>query len=282
MSSPSPSLTDDEHDSYHPPGSPTASGSAHATTAKRGRKPAPGSRAAREALRKSNHSVIEKRRREKINETMAALRTLLADGYRPSHRSADAVNVDDGPKQGKKTQDFKLEVLTRSVEYINQLLDRISTLEQKLGNGGRDPNQLPAMASSSSAAQLGKRKRDAGDEGGAALPPPPPSTRLPSISSLLNPQLPSPPLTVPIRPAAHDIPPILTLPAARTHHKPPSPDSINWTPDEEHVASLLLNISSNRSESPTSPRSAHTYRARAPAPVSMTPAGMLGLRPASA
>lgn len=268
MSTPSPSPTDDEHDSYHPPGSPSTSGgapaSAHATTSKRGRKPAPGSRAAREALRKSNHSIIEKRRREKINETMSALRTLLADGYKPPAKAAQEAEdaAQEGGAKGKKAQDFKLEVLTRSVEYIHQLLDRISTLESQLSSQEKQQQQQSPSSSSrnskSSQAALGKRKRAVDDDEAPAPPPP----RLPSISSLLNPQLPSPPMSVPMRPTAQDIPPILTLPA------PNKPDGAPWTPDEEHVASLLLNISS-----PTDPKR--------PKRVSMTPGGMLGIRPAS-
>ncbi|KZV98971.1 hypothetical protein EXIGLDRAFT_726461 [Exidia glandulosa HHB12029] len=295
MSSPSPSLTDDEHDSYHPPGSPAASGSGQPTVSKRGRKPAPGSRAAREAQRKSQHSVIEKRRREKINETMSALRTLLADGYCPPHGTAEVEAQESTSKPTKKAQDFKLEVLTRSVDYIHQLLDKITNLETQLKSAPQQEtpstSTTPTTAQSSDAA-LGKRKRD---EGSVPVAAPPNSSRLPSISSLLNPQLPSPPMSAPMRPTMHDIPPILTLPAARSQ-KPPSPDSANWTPDEEHVASLLLNISSNRSDSPTSPqasRHAPVYRGDAETskrarigapiggPVSMTPAGMLGLRPAS-
>ncbi|EJD51986.1 hypothetical protein AURDEDRAFT_111520 [Auricularia subglabra TFB-10046 SS5] len=270
MSTPSPSPTDDEHDSYHPPGSPSASAgapaSAHATTSKRGRKPAPGSRAAREALRKSNHSIIEKRRREKINETMTALRTLLADGYKPPAKpaqEAEEAGQEGGVKGKPKAQDFKLEVLTRSVEYIHQLLDRISALETQLSQQQQQQQPAPSSRNSKrSEAAPGKRKRTAEDDEAPAPPPPPPSTRLPSISSLLNPQLPSPPMSVPMRPTAQDIPPILTLPA------PNKADGAPWTPDEEHVASLLLNISS-----PTDPKR--------PKRVSMTPGGILGIRPAS-
>jgi len=200
---------------------------------------------------------------------MTALRTLLAEGYVPS--TTVVADADTQDAKGKKGQDFKLEVLSRSVEYIHQLLDKVSSLESELEIERRqtasakdvaccptcstpvqprfDPLEADATISK-------KRKRSVSDGLALASAGSTSASRLPSISSLLNPQLPSPPLSVPMHATLHDIPPILTLPAARSHNQPRRPASDNgvagWTPDETHVASLLLGISS-KNNSPVSP-----------------------------
>ncbi|KAF9470460.1 hypothetical protein BDN70DRAFT_821348, partial [Pholiota conissans] len=59
--------------------------------AKRGRKPGPLSRTAREAQRRLNHSIIEKARRTKINDALAALKQLVPVNYgQPQKQAADA------------------------------------------------------------------------------------------------------------------------------------------------------------------------------------------------
>ena len=64
--------------------------------AKRGRKPGPLSRSAREAQRRLNHSIIEKARRTKINDTLATLRQLEPVDYGSETESReDAEDNDD-------------------------------------------------------------------------------------------------------------------------------------------------------------------------------------------
>lgn len=93
--------------------------------AKRGRKPNPaGLKSAREALRKESHSRIEKRRREKINETLTTLRELIDEeenGARQQHSP---------PPRPEK--EFKLELLERTVVFVRGLLDKTRRLEQEL------------------------------------------------------------------------------------------------------------------------------------------------------
>ncbi|QRW25926.1 helix loop helix DNA-binding domain protein [Rhizoctonia solani] len=94
--------------------------------AKRGRKPNPGSKSAREALRKESHSRIEKRRREKINETLTALRELIAEGETNSRQQ-------HSPPPGPE-REFKLELLERTVIFVRGLLDKTRRLEQELND----------------------------------------------------------------------------------------------------------------------------------------------------
>ncbi|KAF8685144.1 helix loop helix domain [Rhizoctonia solani] len=94
--------------------------------AKRGRKPNPGSKSAREALRKESHSRIEKRRREKINETLTTLRELIAEGETNSRQQ-------HSPPPGPE-REFKLELLERTVIFVRGLLDKTRRLEQELND----------------------------------------------------------------------------------------------------------------------------------------------------
>ncbi|KAI0772948.1 hypothetical protein BD413DRAFT_473883 [Trametes elegans] len=108
---------------------------------RRGRKPGAMSRSARESLRKLNHSKIEKARRTKINETLAMLSTLVNDRGRVLP-DADASGVpeavpenDDKGKKGKgKTEEkeFKLDVLVKTVEFMQDLIGRVKTLEDAM------------------------------------------------------------------------------------------------------------------------------------------------------
>ena len=120
--------------------------------AKRGRKPGPLSRTAREAQRRLNHSIIEKARRTKINDALATLKELVPVGYGqvkpPSAESADADDEDEddddeyteGAKKAKpkpkgtgkkeeKEKEFKLEILVRTVSFLQDLLKRVADLE---------------------------------------------------------------------------------------------------------------------------------------------------------
>ncbi|KAF8752144.1 reductase [Rhizoctonia solani] len=88
--------------------------------------PNPGSKSAREALRKESHSRIEKRRREKINETLTALRELIAEGETNSRQQ-------HSPPPGPE-REFKLELLERTVLFVRGLLDKTRRLEQELND----------------------------------------------------------------------------------------------------------------------------------------------------
>lgn len=103
---------------------------------RRGRKPGTMSRTARESLRKLNHSKIEKARRTKINETLATLSTLVNDrgsAVPASPGQCEAPRENDGKgKKGKgKTEEkeFKLDVLVKAVEYMEDLIARVKALE---------------------------------------------------------------------------------------------------------------------------------------------------------
>ncbi|CAE6511369.1 unnamed protein product [Rhizoctonia solani] len=94
--------------------------------AKRGRKPNPGSKSTREALRKESHSRIEKRRREKINETLTTLRELIAEGEGNTRQQ-------HSPPPGPE-REFKLELLERTVAFVRGLVDKTRRLEQELND----------------------------------------------------------------------------------------------------------------------------------------------------
>ncbi|KAF8188050.1 hypothetical protein BJ912DRAFT_1042637 [Pholiota molesta] len=135
--------------------------------AKRGRKPGPLSRTAREAQRRLNHSIIEKARRTKINDALAALKQLVPVNYgqqQPTdsaagsreQRNGDEDDEDDNDEDGdyedggpvkksknsstttapkpkgkkeEKEKEFKLEILIRTVSFLQDLLKRVATLE---------------------------------------------------------------------------------------------------------------------------------------------------------
>ncbi|KAI9464038.1 hypothetical protein BJY52DRAFT_882838 [Lactarius psammicola] len=113
---------------------------------RRGRKPSSLSRAARESMRRQNHSRIEKARRTKINEALAMLRDLVpADaGRKPSAVDDDSADEDEdedefGSGSGKKhpanrgkqrqEKEFKLEILEKAVSYVQELQEKVHMLE---------------------------------------------------------------------------------------------------------------------------------------------------------
>ncbi|KAG1732147.1 hypothetical protein EDB19DRAFT_1640435 [Suillus lakei] len=180
----SPNSTDDqaEDDAYDtPPPAPQLK--------RRGRKPGTLSRAAREAQRKINHSLIEKARRTKINDALAALRELVPPEYKRVNEAAEASDEDedDEPKKGKGKskageKEFKLEILVRTVAYLQDLTDKVKHLEE-------DGCKQCIHQSSSSDIRGSKRRRQeveqeegAKTEVGSAEDP---SSRLPSISTWL-------------------------------------------------------------------------------------------------
>ena len=138
---------------------------------RRGRKPSSLSRAARESMRRQNHSRIEKARRTKINDALAMLRDLVpADARRKlSLTGDDSVDEEDdedddfgsalssSKKPGKNKQrqekEFKLEILEKAVFYVQELQEKIRVLEAR--GCARCSNV------SSSAAHRPKRKHEA-------------------------------------------------------------------------------------------------------------------------
>ncbi|KZO94721.1 hypothetical protein CALVIDRAFT_528642 [Calocera viscosa TUFC12733] len=103
------------------------------------------SRAARDTARKVNHSRIEKRRRERINDALSALRRLvpreeelerMQRGDEAPFRSEEAADRADAAAalaaagKGKgKGKEFKLEVLDRTVAYVRFLINRLRESE---------------------------------------------------------------------------------------------------------------------------------------------------------
>ncbi|KAG8688344.1 hypothetical protein FRC08_011486 [Ceratobasidium sp. 394] len=176
--------------------------------AKRGRKPQPGSKSAREAMRKESHSRIEKRRREKINDTLTALRELIAQGE-------GSVRQEQSPPPSPE-REFKLELLERTVAFVKGLLERTRDMEQELAElRGEPPAKRKRMATPMSSPNAGPSTSSSGvvdelaldtDDGSSALSEPEPEPevegapippRKMSIAALLSPAmapaLPSPP-----------------------------------------------------------------------------------------
>ncbi|EIM87538.1 uncharacterized protein STEHIDRAFT_168255 [Stereum hirsutum FP-91666 SS1] len=146
---------------------------------RRGRKPSTLSRAARESARRQNHSRIEKARRTKINDALAALRELVPatveishgdigeddeeedeeDDYVGNAKESKGRANNKGSKAGKE-KEFKLEVLERTVIYVQELQGRVAELERtkcsecatKIFNSGPMPSRSGQ-----------KRKRDEPD-----------------------------------------------------------------------------------------------------------------------
>ncbi|KAK0469007.1 uncharacterized protein EV420DRAFT_1970 [Desarmillaria tabescens] len=266
--------------------------------AKRGRRPGTMSRSAREAQRKLNHSIIEKARRTKINEALATLRQLVPDNFGQAEEQAtgedDDDDGDDGeygtkkkPATGKKAEkekEFKLEILVRTVAYMQHLLEKVKEIEadgpqkKRKREDGEQEDERETVA----------RKRPNLESDSERLPSI--SSWLPSIDpSLLSPserqiqtsprapfdgvtQLPSPPSSARFIPIAHSFQalPALTLGPVAMEVR---------TLDEESAASLLLHISSSRS---STSRSSSLDGQRPSEKVNsiqpLTPGSMLGLK----
>jgi hypothetical protein len=272
-------------------------------------------------LRKAAHSRIEKLRRNKINDALATLKQLVPPNFKPP---SDSSPDDDGDpddrdpdyaakprppgKKEEKEKEFKLEILVRTVSYMQYLIDRVAVLE-----AGQSDIQ--------SSSQSPKRKRDlsvgrsdwpakrpltAADAASPSLPPI--SAWLPSnIDPSLCPPPPSP-LTIPIRGKTQS-PNLYPLVAShQTTHLPSPPSSTHFspmlpihappsltlnpaaaplrssprTPEEETAASLLLQISASSSSLPSaavdmkSPLDQCTEQFVQRVP--QTPSSILGLR----
>lgn len=254
------------------------------------------SRAAREAQRKMNHSLIEKARRTKINEALSTLKALVPPDY---HRIDDVDDQDGGVlqsngkgKKEEKEKEFKLEILERTVGYLQELTERIKVLEQ------RDDGRCEKCAGS------GKRKRTTGD---------PPrfnsieDDRLPSISSWLPQVVPVTPsesqpsmstsplsqfyLNTPVSTNMVDVhlsrPPPLTLPSPtlRPLSLPRRPTATTAaataaiSPEDESAASMLLQIATSPTLSPSSSASSDDAKVYTRGSIKpQTPGSILGLK----
>ncbi|KAK0484588.1 hypothetical protein IW261DRAFT_846630 [Armillaria novae-zelandiae] len=282
-----PSPPAEDRDQTEPTPSPAAPG-----PAKRGRKPGAMSRSAREAQRKLNHSIIEKARRTKINDALATLRQLVPDNFGQAEEQVtgdDDDDDDDGeygtrkkPATGKKAEkekEFKLEILVRTVSYMQHLLEKVKVLE---GDGLQKKRKREDEDDENEGEAVARKRQHLEDDSGRL---PSISSWLPSIDpSLLSPsertsprvpfdgamQLPSPPSSTRFTPTAYSFqaPPSLTL----------GPVAIETrTLDEESAASLLLHISSLRSSiSPPDGQRPSERRENKIQP--LTPSSMLGLK----
>ncbi|KAF7965411.1 hypothetical protein HWV62_43690 [Athelia sp. TMB] len=263
---------------------------------RRGRKASSTSRAAREAQRKMNHSIIEKARRTKINDALATLRVLVpAQPKRGGEDEEDEAEAETG----KEEKEFKLDVLVRTVTYLQDLTERVKTLETAQGS------------SKCTSCQSSKRKRDDKEQEDTVEEPQPQSvpaetsTRLPSISSWIsldpalmrkpNPspsalaatQLPSPPGSTTFRPSVStQTPPIFALPAAQdrsstaarsrggsTQTSPILSPLATRTPEDESVASMLLSMGASSRRNSSASERERTESEVLP----WTPGSMLGL-----
>lgn len=232
---PSPSLPDPPDTDIPPP-------------KRRGRRPGTLSRAAREAQRKINHSLIEKARRTKINDALATLRVLVPPEYkRHSDSQPDEDDEDDedelDPKRPRPKpkpsgeKEFKLEILVRTVAYLQDLTDKVHQLE----HSGCPRCSEPISLAPSDPPTMRPREDPPSSRSSSLAP----HSRLPSISAwlpssaadqrslLLTPsqspafdptvttratQLPTPPssATCPPTTSGFSVPPVLTLPSPNT------------------------------------------------------------------
>ncbi|KAI0692716.1 hypothetical protein BC835DRAFT_1416372 [Cytidiella melzeri] len=201
--SPEHDSSDDEEDEYDP-GEPAPA------PKRRGRKPGPMSRSARESQRKLNHSRIEKARRTKINETLTTLSNLVNEAENQRALSADHVQAVPLEKEkAKGEKEFKLDVLVKTVTYIQELIHKVQTLEiQANSNACARCSQPPSSVSSTIGSPPSpgiKRKRAQAEHDEytssrpSSLPPPiqphsstTPSRRLTSASPALLPTSTSP------------------------------------------------------------------------------------------
>lgn len=145
---------EDEYDPVEPAPAPK----------RRGRKPGPLSRSARESQRKLNHSRIEKARRTKINETLATLSNLVSDAEK-QRAAASGTAVVEVEEKGKGEKEFKLDVLVKTVTYIQELIHRVKTLEVKSCSRCTGTSQTAPVSPPESPSISRKRKADDLDVG---------------------------------------------------------------------------------------------------------------------
>ncbi|KZT04869.1 uncharacterized protein LAESUDRAFT_727442 [Laetiporus sulphureus 93-53] len=151
----------EEEDDYEPDVRPSG-------PRRRGRKPGVLSRSVRESLRKLNHSRIEKARRTKINDALSTLSMLVNEAERQEGKENQVEGVEEkegGKEDGKRPRkarpeekEFKLDVLVKTVTYMQELIERVKVLES--GCYPKCSNEAPPSSSSAGM----KRKRPAEDE----------------------------------------------------------------------------------------------------------------------
>ncbi|WVW81030.1 hypothetical protein I302_103021 [Kwoniella bestiolae CBS 10118] len=162
QSSPSASVSslsvdqDQDDDEYTPRTNPASSSSKRSnntTTSTSGKRKQPPTTAngkstkmSREALRKANHSLIERRRREKINAALGELRRMVPG------------LGEDGGKAGE----FKLEVLERTVSHMKDLKSHIIHLENIIAEHGVN---IPSMDDTSKPAGDDEEDDEADQDG---------------------------------------------------------------------------------------------------------------------
>ncbi|KAG6827505.1 hypothetical protein H0H92_011525 [Tricholoma furcatifolium] len=243
--------------------------------AKRGRKPGPLSRAARETQRKLNHSIIEKARRTKINDALASLRQLVPVDYKQApqeqEEDADEAGTKKKGKREEKEKEFKLEILERTVVFLKDLLDRVEVLEANTAAGG--PNVVCSKCTTSAtsprpvahtatpdidtSAIVRKRKHSILSSSSSddtitkrpraqSIAQEHQRQRLPSISSWLEPQI-DPQLQMP----GSQSPAIFN--AAGTHGLPSPPSSTHFIPQQSlHVSAVpALSLGASTLSSPS-------------------------------
>ena len=157
----------------------------------------------REALRKANHSLIERRRREKINAALADLREMVP-------------GLGDESKGGE----FKLEVLERTVAHMRELKEEIGVLRRKVGSETDDeteseaglppPNTLASRPAPSPAATSASTSGSSSSTGSKMTTLRDTFGQHPSLASLLSTAPPPPPTRPPAPPQAPN--PTLYLP----------------------------------------------------------------------
>ncbi|KAH7912850.1 hypothetical protein BJ138DRAFT_1147315 [Hygrophoropsis aurantiaca] len=256
---------------------------------RRGRKPAMLSRAAREAQRKVNHSLIEKARRTKINDALSTLRELVPPEYKRSVDSAtghesDEDGADTRKNKGKpkEEKEFKLEILVRTVAYLQDLREKMKELEngtcQRCAEDlqerevskcrGRDREVKDALSETPRGSSVASRASTvestrlpsisawlprSGKPANALFPT---SSHSPSLQPLLNPmsthhQLPTPPTSESLPPAStsYPLPPMLTLPSPSTFFRSAGSSSAGLQTSSQH----RMDFRSPASKSDSSP-----------------------------
>lgn len=248
------------------PKKPSAPSESDAPQNRRGRKPNTSSRAAREAQRKMNHSIIEKARRTKINDALATLRTLVPPHIQRSQNQEGDVNEDElqedekGKKPGEE-KEFKLDILVRTVTFLQDLTERVKDLEQ------RECSKCGVSAPSTS--QMGdKRKRDLVEEedeeslhrtqtqtqtSDPSVPTSSTSFRLPSIASWLPSSIDATQSLLPSPRMTQDKESIRLSTSPRQSHLPSPPNSTRMRPSiTTQVPAVLVLPSPSAGTVPTS------------------------------
>ncbi|KDQ07521.1 hypothetical protein BOTBODRAFT_59915 [Botryobasidium botryosum FD-172 SS1] len=298
-------LTADEADDT----SALSPSNAKSTGGRKGTKRSAVSRSTREALRKTNHSRIEKRRREKINDALDSLRELVpAQPIAQSATEKESLTQSSpaspsGASPPKKSEkEFKLEVLERTVVYVRYLVDKVKALEEQSGSSSGCSNcdagearrsvvkDEVDMDAGDSEERPSKRLKTRTPSPAVTLAASPvPAIRLPSINSLLmslgderEAQLPSPTFSAYSdtrrNSISHSLAPSLAL-SSPTHSSPPS---TSFSPP--NPTNINISVTVPQTQTQTAP-SSHLWNDSIGTRISAehardshTPGSILGLR----